>query len=428
MQAIRRRAESFSGTRFVLGLGLGSIAALLVGSCGAGQGTTTGGPDANAGMGGSVAGRAGTGAGGVSGGTAGTSGRGVGGSGPAGTSGGTTGAGGRAGGGGGVPGAGGRAGVGGGVTGTGGAPASGKVFPQCRFHFGAIDTIAKASSAMIPQLDFFTPGWMGQKDTFDMSSVCTEANSGGALANQVPVIVAYVAAFYVKRHSGLCDCNVTTCGANNDLCHLGAADINSNLTNIINVYKSYAQGLASCYGTTRPLIFEMEPDFYQYTLAGTSGQTQPWTAAQAGTIMSQFVNAIKASLPNAVFSMDISPWVAPSDGKDNGATWYANFDMSLFTFINTSGGSTDAATAKIRGDAMTWAGVSQVTGKPILADTGYGVNGGSAGADPAWDTPANINARMADGVVSISQYNPASTWGTTISGIRSQLNTPRTCP
>jgi hypothetical protein len=299
------------------------------------------------------------------------------------------------------------------------------VFSQCRFHFGTIDTIAKASPAMIPQLDFFTPGWMGQKDTFDMSSVCTEANSGGALASQVPVIVAYVAAFWVKRHNGLCDCNVTTCGTNNDLCHAGAADINSNLTAILNVYKSYAQGLAGCYGTTRPIVFEMEPDFYQYT---NSSQSAAWTGAQAGTIMSQFVNAIKASLPNAVFSMDISPWVAPNDGGDNGKTWYANFDMSLFTFINTSGGSTDAATAKIRGDAMTWAGVHQVTGKPILADTGYGINGSSAGPDPAWDTPANINARIADGVVSISQYNPASTWGTTISGNRSQINTPPTCP
>jgi len=129
-----------------------------------------------------------------------------------------------------------------------------------------------------------------------------------------------------------------------------------------------------------------------------------------------------------VLSMDISPWVAPNDGQDNGMQWYANFDMTAFTFINTSGGSTQANSPKIRGDMMTWAGVSQVTGKPIMADTGYGVNGSSAGPDMAWDTPANINARMADGVVSISQYNPSSNWGTTISGIRSQLSTPRFCP
>jgi hypothetical protein len=44
------------------------------------------------------------------------------------------------------------------------------------------------------------------------------------------------------------------------------------------------------------------------------------------------------------------------------------------------------------------------------------------------DNPTNINARIDDGVLSISQYNPATDWGTTISGIRSQLNAPLACP
>ncbi len=175
----------------------------------------------------------------------------------------------------------------------------------------------------------------------------------------------------------------------------------------------------------------MEPDFYQYTYTGI--ETAPWTFAQAAQIMSQFVAAMKTYLPNAAFSMDISPWVGTnnntgSDGSDNGKNWYSYFDMSQFTFINTSGGGTDAATAKIRGDKMTWAGVNQVTGKPILADTGYGVNGSSSGPDPVWDSPTNINARIADGVIGISQYNAASNWGTTISSDRAQLNMPRYCP
>jgi hypothetical protein len=46
----------------------------------------------------------------------------------------------------------------------------------------------------------------------------------------------------------------------------------------------------------------MEPDFFQYTI---SNQSNPWSPAQAGQIMSQFVNAIKKHLPNAVFSMDV---------------------------------------------------------------------------------------------------------------------------
>ena len=334
-------------------------------------------------------------------------------------------------------------GSGGGAGGSGGAASSGgsggtstdgsggsttmpgKVFSACRFHFGTTDHVAKANPSMIPQLDFFTPGWMGFRDTFDMGYLCTEGNPGGVLAKQVPVVVAYVAAFYAKRHFGRCDCNVSTCGPGNDLCHFGASDILNNLPAIINVYKSYAQGLASCYGTTRPIVFEMEPDWYQYV---GSAQTKPMTKDQAGTLMSQFVDAVKQFLPNAVFSMDISPWVG-SNGADNGAEWYSHFDMSKFTFINTSGGGTNAATARIRAsNQMTWAGVHQVTGKPILADTGYGANGVSAGPDPNWDVTSNINARLADGVASISQYNAAPTWGSTITDLRAQLRTPLTCP
>jgi hypothetical protein len=124
----------------------------------------------------------------------------------------------------------------------------------------------------------------------------------------------------------------------------------------------------------------------------------------------------------------VSPWVAPNNGTDNGQSWFSNFDMSLFTFVNTSGGGTNASTALIRSsNNMTWAGLFQVTGKPILADTGYGANGMSAGHDTAWDAVANINARIADGVTAIAQYNPSGSWSSTITGIRGQLSIPPYC-
>jgi hypothetical protein len=315
-----------------------------------------------------------------------------------------------------------------GSAGAAGSPA-GKIFSQARFHFGTIDSIAKnAGSSMIAQLDFFTSGWL-QGDSFDHNGVCNDTKSGAVLANQVPVLVAYISAAHVKRQDNtMCDCNVTKspCVAANDLCHQGAARISQEFTAIVNAYKSYSDGFAKCYGTTRPMVFEMEPDWYQYT---TSSQSAPWTPKQAGQMLGQLVAALKSSLPNARFSIDASPWVGPSNGGDNGAQWYANFDLSLFTFVNTSGGGTNANTAKIRSpNEMTWAGLSKVTGKPILADTGYGANGSAAGEDPLWNDPANINARIADGVVSISQYNPTSSWGSTIASLRSQLNTPKFSP
>ena len=321
----------------------------------------------------------------------------------------------------GVTGAGGRS-----VGGTGGAPpGTPEIFSTCRFHFGTIDSKAKAGGAtLIAQLDYFTPGWM-LGATFDHKGVCDDTTPGAVLANKVPVIVAYVAAGNVKRDHQLCDCNVAGCAAGT-LCTFGAQYITQDWTKIVNAYRSYSQGFAACYGTTRPIVFEMEPDWYQYTV---SSQTQPWTPAQAGQYMSQLVAALKTNLPNARFSIDVSPWVAPNNGTDNGAQWFSNFDMTLFSFVNTSGGGTNANTAKIRpNNNMTWAGLHKVTGKPILADTGYGANGISAGPDPAWDVATNVAARIADGVVSIAQYNPSAGWSGTIASLRAQLPAPPNCP
>lgn len=310
---------------------------------------------------------------------------------------------------------GGRAGGGSaGAAGSGGGGSSVRAFKQCRFHFGTIDGRAKGNSALIQQLDYFTPGWLGQADTFNMQSVCTQAN--GEFSNVVPAVVAYVIAFKARRDRGLEDCNVS--GATN-LCRYGATFIRENRAAILNVYRSYAQGFAGCYGTTKPMIWFMEPDFYQYVVGGDA---QALTAAEAGQLMTEMVTTVRQALPNAVFSMDISPWVG-SNGRENGSAWFGNFNMGLFTFINTSGGGTHANNVRIRPEnEMTWAGVHSVTGKPILADTGYGVAGTSTGHDAQWDSVANINARIADGVVGISQYNPNSGWAGTIGQIRPQLS------
>jgi hypothetical protein len=342
--------------------------------------------------------------------------------------GGTGSGGGVAGGGAGLGGA--TAGGGGAGIGQGGMAPQNVVFKECRLHFGTIDTLARDTPSLIPELDFFTPGWMGLADDFDQGYVCDEAKSGAVLGNLVPVIVAYVSAFYVKRHhDNLCDCNVTTCGETdgrpNDLCNFGAQYVKQDVDKIVEVYRNYAKGYAACYGTSRPLVFEMEPDWYQYTV---NSQVSPITRAEAGMIMARYVNAIAESLPNAYFSMDISPW-ADDNGATNGKSWYSSFDMTKFTFINTSGGSTQAATDKIRdANNMTWSGVSQVTGKAILADTGYGAAGVSAGHDANWDSAENLNQRIDDGVITISQYNPKPDWADTIKSIRAQLKKPVFCP
>jgi hypothetical protein len=295
------------------------------------------------------------------------------------------------------------------------------VFSSCRFHFGTLDSVAKGTSGLAGQVDLFTPGWIGQSDSFDMKGVCDEIKPGAALAGAIPAMVSYIIAFTARRDVGLQDCNVS--GTTN-LCKYGATYIRGHRQRILDQYKMYAQGFAQNCGTQHPLIWLMEPDYYQYS---TGGDAMALTPTEAGALMTDMVAQVKQYLPNAIFSLDISPWI-----PNNGAQWYPNFQLSDFTFINTSGGGTDAANTKIRAaNAMTWAGVHGVTGKPILADTGYGAAGASAGFDAPWNVAANINARMADGVVGITQYNPNQSnqnWPQGITSIRSALQTPSPCP
>jgi hypothetical protein len=316
-----------------------------------------------------------------------------------------------------------------------------QVFPQCQFHFGTIDSNAKNDPSLIDQLDMFTSGWIGTSSTFNLGSVCTETNAGGAFYGKVPALVSYIIAFTARSDPPnfcLADCNATNagtgCATTSDLCTKGADYLRQEFTSrVLPAYATFAQGFAGACGTARPMIWEMEPDYFQYYDAAQGGGTRgqaggPLSGAEAANYMSQMIATVKQYLPNAVFSMDTSPWMSNNGcAGSNPATdpgWYPFFDMSQFTFVNTSGGGTLANSANIRAGEATWAGVHQCSGnKPILADTGYGAAGGSAGPDPNWDVPANINARIVDGVISITQYNPnAATWGATIAANRSMLS------
>jgi hypothetical protein len=308
-----------------------------------------------------------------------------------------------------------------------------QVFPECRFHFGTIDSVANGDPSLIEQLDMFTSGWIGSSMTFNLGNVCTETNTGGAFYGKVPALVSCIIAFTARDDVAdnfcLADCNASNAGSGctaagtSDLCTLGAAYIRKAFTTrILPTYEAFAKGFASACGTTRPMIWEMEPDYFQYYDAAQSGD--PLTPAEAGNYMSQMIDTVKQYLPNAVFSMDISPWE-----PNNGCNWYPSFDMSLFTFTSTSGGDHPANTTAIGGGPSTWAGQYACSGKPILADTGYGSAGVSAGEDPTWDDAGTVNQRIPNGVVAITQYNPTvSTWGNTIAAARPLLDKPLVCP
>lgn len=292
------------------------------------------------------------------------------------------------------------------------ATAASAALKPCGFSFGAgwnglnINYPADADYVTI---------WAGSDENWnaywigDMLKAC---KPGGKLAGKTPVFYSYIVAFTARRDLGLQDCNV---GSPN-LCQKGANYIRQQKSRILSQYEKYASEAAKAFGTSDPIVWLMEPDYFQYA-SDTHQEGGPLSYSEAGAFMGELVATVRKSLPNAVFSLDISPWI-PDPAK-----WYGSFKMDDFAYINTSGGGTDANSDKIRNaNAMTWRSVHDVTHKPIIADDGYGVAGSSTFHDATWDDPNNLKARIADGVVAITQTNPKSDWNSTITSLRGQLN------
>lgn len=86
--------------------------------------------------------------------------------------------------------------------------------------------------------------------------------------------------------------------------------------------------------------------------------------------------AIKSNLPNALISWDISAWI----GQSGMTTWWGYFKTSPhINFIHTSGGQSRGDLSQIVPNELSWSFMSTLTGKKIIADSGYGVAGGYSG-------------------------------------------------
>jgi hypothetical protein len=64
--------------------------------------------------------------------------------------------------------------------------------------------------------------------------------------------------------------------------------------------------------------------------------------------------------------------------------WWSYFASAPIDFIHISGGNARADIAQIKPNELTYRFMNQLTGKKILADTGYGVAGNSTGHNHAW--------------------------------------------
>ena len=107
--------------------------------------------------------------------------------------------------------------------------------------------------------------WMNTIDSFG-STAWNQWYQGDMLNwckiyHKTPLFYAYVIAFEARATQGIQDCDVHP---TNNLCHMGAQYIRNNRKQIIDKYHEHALNIAYTYGTTDPVIFVMEPDFWYF--------------------------------------------------------------------------------------------------------------------------------------------------------------------
>lgn len=123
-------------------------------------------------------------------------------------------------------------------------------------------------------------------------------------------------------------------------------------------------------------------------------------------LFDDFAKAIRDQLPNAIISWDISPWLSQPAMQ----LWWSYFSSSPYiSFIHTSGGSSRPDLANIKPNELTWAFMSQLTGKKIIADCGYGVGGSGQNNCYLWNDQNILNSRIQDGVIAVSQASSVYT-------------------
>lgn len=279
----------------------------------------------------------------------------------------------------------------------------------CDFGWGAND------GGSLPSYVDFGSKWVGYEQNID--STCDGCGWLSSLAsgNIVPMYYAYFIAYRANLESGLGDCNTDHDG--NNLCSGGAQWIKSNRARILSIYSSYAQRSYQAY-PSKPVIWLVEPDFLQYT---SNTQSSPLSMTELGQLATDIVCAIKSNMPNAVIALTHSTWVA----EPTYTQYWSAMPLDLTDLVhstgegNISGGYINDGDANNRNDG-TWKYLHQLTGKPVIADTSFGVTT----MENTWSSvsASTLNSRISDGVAGALVYPVPGSYQSQISGLASQLS------
>lgn len=282
----------------------------------------------------------------------------------------------------------------------------------CKFAFGTNDP--GGSLAGISELGFVSK-WVGyeldKSGGLPRCDGCSWLTMNVASTPLIPVYYAYFIGFFGKAN-GLPDGNENPNGPN--LTTDAAQLIRDHREQLIGVYANYAKQTAAVW-KDKPLIWLLEGDFVQYT---AESQKNRLNLTELGALSRDITCAIKSNMPNALVAVNQSTWNSDQVTKD---FWTAlkdsNYDLVWTTGVPNNMGFFEKGTnsGSYNKDTATYKFVHEFTGRKIFVDTSFGLSGTSDSWSGA--SPADLNSRIADGVIAANVTMPSSNYVATVKAL-----------
>lgn len=219
--------------------------------------------------------------------------------------------------------------------------------------------------------------------------------------DKIPYLYLYVIAGNARKDWGLQDCNVGA-PVQKTLCYNGANYVRNNTQKISNVYQNMANNIKTIYGTSKPILLHLEPDFFQYHQQ-QSNQNYPLSLQESWDNMNLWTSSIKNILPNASLVMDISPWIHYSENFSTWSRGFNNFDYAGLVGGKFNADGDGSIPNGING--ISYSEMSKQTGKKLIVNTAHGAGGSPLDYNYSWTVPATLVDRWNDGVVAVLQSN-----------------------
>jgi hypothetical protein len=287
-------------------------------------------------------------------------------------------------------------------------------FKDCNFKFGILYN---------GDVDFtiidYAASWIGQYNNggFGLDPNTHLPMLRASKNYKKPVVYyAYFIENMAKQLWKLKDCNYSN---DLNLCNSGSDFIRYYKASIIKSYNTVANQTATIMGRNSEILWLIEPNFWRY-YGIASQHNGPLSGNYVRSLFDEIIKTIKKYLPKSLISWDIQKELSRTAMQ----IWWRFFsNSSNIDFIHTSGGeSIKCSDAISESSNLTWKYMNSLTGKKILADTGYVTNSHS----DEWDNIDNLKARISDGVLGVTQYSARNEdWKKVLSFIRTNLT--RTC-